>query len=186
MTKLFKWLLFISSYAPLYVLIALDNYDFSITPIAYLKDVILIGRQLAFWITMLVLLIVSFLAIGYYRWISLNDNKVLSDLKPLNESVLSYLITYVVPLTAMEVDSVNSVVVNVLLFIIIGVVYVNSNLVYLNILLILMGYRVYSDAEENVIITNYSKNEITISIGEVDRLPCREVTKGIYLIRKPR
>lgn len=184
MTKLYKWLLFISSYAPLYVLVAISNYDFALTPFVYFKDVWISGNQLIFWVTIIVLLLLSFLAIGYFKWSDLNDSIKLEGLKPMNESILSYLITYVVPLTAMDVSSVNSLLVNVVLFLVIGIVYVNSNLVYLNILLILMGYRVYNDASDNVIITNYTKNELTHSVRDGNNVLCKEVTRGIYLVRR--
>lgn len=184
MTKFYKWLLFISSYAPLYVLIAVDNYDFKQTPYVYFNDVWVNENHLVFWLTIVVLLIVSLLAVSYFKWRSLNDSKMLVGLKPLNENILSYLIMYVIPLTAMDIANVNSLIVNLILFIVIGIVYVNSNLVYLNILLILMGFRVYSDAHDNVIITNFSKDEITSSKVDGKKLPSRMVTNGIYLVRK--
>lgn len=185
MKQMFKWLLFISSYAPLYILIALDNYNFKLAPINYFKSVMQSNQLLLFWIVVICLLILSILAISYFSWISLNDERTLTKLVPLNESVLSYLITYVIPLTAMDITSINSLIVNTILFIVIGLVYVNSDLVYLNVILIIMGYRIYNDESENVIITNYSKNDIKISIVEQTSLPCAEVTKGIYLLRKP-
>lgn len=185
MKRIFKWLLFISSYVPLYILIALDNYNFKLSPMSYFKSVMQSNQLLIFWVVVICLILLSILAISYFSWISLNDERTLTKLTPLNESVLSYLITYVIPLTAMDITSVNSLVVNSILFLVIGIVYVNSDLVYLNVILIIMGYRIYTDGAENVIITNYSKNDIKISIVEESSLPCREVTKGIYLLRKP-
>lgn len=184
MTKFYKWLLFISSYAPLYLLLAINNYDFKLTPVAYFKTVLSSDPKLYFWIVIVTLFIVSFVAVGYFKLISLNDSRSLIGLKPMNESVLSYLITYVIPLTAMNVSSTNSLVVNGLLFMIIGIVYVNSDLLYLNILLILFGYRVYNDPSNNVIITNYSKDELTTYMNTGEWVLCRKVVKGVYLVRR--
>ncbi|AOZ94904.1 hypothetical protein [Paenibacillus crassostreae] len=185
MTRFYKWLLFISSYAPLYLLLAINNYDFKLIPVEYFKTVLGSEPMLYFWIVIVILFIISFVAVGYFRFISLNDSRGLIGLKPMNESVLSYLITYVIPLTAMNVSSTNSLVVNGLLFIIIGIVYVNSDLLYLNILLILFGYRVYNDASNNVIITNYSKDELTNFMNTGERVLCRKVVNGVYLMRRP-
>lgn len=185
MTKLYKWLLFISSYAPLYLLLAINNYDFKLTPVAFFKAVLISETKLYFWIVIVSLFIISFVAVGYFRFISLNDSRSLATLKPINESVLSYLIAYVIPLTAMNISSTNSLVVNGLLFMIIGIVYVNSDLLYLNILLILIGYRVYNDPSNNVIITNYSRDELTTYMNTRERVLCRKVVKGVYLVRRP-
>ncbi|MEC1716988.1 hypothetical protein [Schinkia azotoformans] len=183
MTKFYKWLLFISSYAPLYLLLAISTYDFKLTPFQYYKSILNSGTNLYFWFVIVTLFIVSFVAIGYFKFISLNERRSLTGLKPINESILSYLITYVIPLTAMDVSSINSLVVNGFLFLIIGIVYVNSDLLYLNILLILFGYRVYNDSSNNIIITNYSKNELTIYMNTGESILCRKVVKGVYLVR---
>ncbi|CDX00847.1 Hypothetical protein DPCES_0960 [Desulfitobacterium hafniense] len=184
MTIFYKWLLFISSYTPLYVLLAIDNYNFKCTPIAYFKGVLDDTSLLVFWIVIITLFVISILSVSYFVFISLNDTRVAEDVKPINESVLSYLITYVIPLINMNVNSVNSLLVNLLLFLVIGVVYVKSDLIYLNILLILLGFRVYNDPRGNVIITNYSRDELISSVNTMELLSYRNVVKGVYLVRR--
>ena len=184
MTNFYKWLLFISSYAPLYVLLAINNFHFDCTPVTYFKGVFENVQQLTFWIVITVLFVISIISVSYFELISMNNRKTLKKLKPSNESVLSYLITYVIPLTKMDINSVNSLLVNALLFLMIGIVYVKSDLVYLNILLILLGFRVYIDSTGDVIITNYKKDELTVSINTGESLMCRKVVRGVYLIRR--
>ncbi|RED65530.1 hypothetical protein [Cohnella lupini] len=184
MTKGYKWLLFISSYAPLYVLLGINNYRFESNAIEFMKAEASDSTRLAFWATILVLFAVSFAAIGYFRWIGLNERRSFQGLKPINESVLSYMISYVVPLTALNIDSVNSLAVNAFLFLIFGIVYVNNDLLYLNILLILFGYKVYADASGDVIITNYSKDRLTVMMNNGEPVSCRKVVKGVYLLRR--
>lgn len=186
MTKLYKWLLFISSYAPLYLLLAINNYDFNITPVKYIRGVIGNDQKVVFWIVIIILFVISFVSMGYFKFISQNESRKIQGLKPINENILSYLITYVIPLTAMDINSLNSLVVNALLFLIIGIVYVKSDLVYLNILLILLGFRVYNDTSDNVIITNFKKDELTVSINRDESLLCRKVVRGVYLVRRPK
>jgi hypothetical protein len=184
MTKIYKWLLFISSYAPLYLLLAVNNYDFKLTLIKNINTIISNEQKLIFWIIIISLFLISLVAILYFKLISLNDSRSLNGLKPINDSVLSYFITYVIPLTAMNVLSINSLLINGLLFLIIGVVYVNVDLLYLNILLIFFGYRVYNDQSNNVIITNYNRNDLTIYMNTGEQILCRKIVKNIYLVRK--
>lgn len=186
MTKFYKWLLFISSYAPLYFLLAINNYNFDFTPITFIAEMCGNPRQVTFWIVITVLFSISLVSVSYFEFIGLNERRIVNGLKPLNESVLSYLITYVIPLTAMDISSVNSLLVNALLFIIIGIVYVKSELVYLNILLILLGFRVYNDSTGNVIITNYKKDDLTVFENSNKSLLCRKVVRGVYLLRRPK
>ena len=184
MTKFYKWLLFISSYAPLYVLLAIEIFDFDSTPVTYVKGVFENVHQLTFWIVIIVLFVISIISVSYFKLISMNDRRTLIGLKPLNESVLSYLITYVIPLTNMDIASLNSLLVNAVLFLVIGIVYVKSDLIYLNILLILLGFKVYNDSTGNVIITNYKKDELTVSENTGESLMCRKIVRGVYLIRR--
>ncbi|PLR78335.1 hypothetical protein CU633_05870 [Bacillus sp. V3-13] len=184
MAKFYKWLLFISSYAPLYLLLALNNYKFDKTIIENYKEAISTTHKMTFWIVIISLFIISLITVYVLKHISLNQRRKFQGLKPINDSILSYIITYVVPLTVIDIDSVNSMVVNLVLFMIVGIIYVNNDLLYLNILLIFIGFRVYADNDDNKIITNIEKNELKeLTNANMDML-YREVAKGVYLIRK--
>lgn len=184
MTNFFKWLLFISSYAPLYVLLAINNYNFSCTPLSFIKQVSGNAQHLIFWIVIIFLFIISMVSVIYFKFISLNERRSLTELKPINENVLTYLIPFVIPLIEMDINSLNSLLVNAILFLIIGILYVKSDLVYINILLILIGFRVYIDSVGNVVITDYKKNDLRTSINASEDLLCRKVIKGVYLVRR--
>jgi hypothetical protein len=86
----------------------------------------------------------------------------------------------------MQINSINSLVVNAFIFVIIGIVYVNSDLMYPNIMLILRGFKVYSDLSDNVVITNNKKDALTVSNNTGDELLCRNVVRGVYLVRRPK
>lgn len=184
MPNFFKWLLFISSYAPLYLLLAVNNYKFDNTPFDNYKKILENAQQLTFWIIIIALFMISVLSVSYFRFISLNSKTKISGLTPLNQSVLNYFITYVIPLTNMNINSVNSLIVNALLFLIIGIVYVKSDFVYLNILLIILGFTIYNDSIGNVIITNYKKDDLISFEKSGNSLKCRKVVRGVYLIKR--
>ena len=77
-------------------------------------------QQLIFWIVIIIFFLISIISVSYFEFISMNDRRTLKEPKLLNESVLSYLITDVIPLTNMDINSVNSLLVNALLYLIIG------------------------------------------------------------------
>jgi len=185
-TKFYKWLLFISSYAPLYLLLALNNYEFKKKIDKSFEDVFENTPELIFWIVIGSLLIISLITVFILKGWSLNETRVLGKLTNVNESILSYIITYVVPLTVIDTKDINSMVVNLVLFLIIGFIYVNNDLIYLNVLLIIVGFRVYSDEEGNKIITDLDKNELFDIINDGLFVKYREIAKGVLLIRKER
>lgn len=184
MTSFYKWLLFISSYAPLYLLLAINNYKYNISLISNIKQVSDNIQHLVFWIVVIFLFIISIISVSYFKYISLNARTTVSGLKPINEGVLTYLIPYLIPLLEMNINSINSLLVNALLFLIIGIVYVKSDLLYINILLILLGFKVYTDSNGNVIISDYNGDELTVSQNNNETLQCRKIVKGVYLIRR--
>ncbi|WP_262173159.1 hypothetical protein [Saccharococcus sp. Marseille-Q5394] len=183
-TKFYKWLLFISSYAPLYLLLAINNYNFEESITVNIRKSFEDKPQFIFWLVIIVLFLISLLTVLVLKKWSLNEKMVLGKLSNFNENILSYIITYVVPLTVININDVNSMVVNLVLFLIIGYIYVNNDLIYLNVLLLIVGFRVYSDESGNKIITDLEKNELTEKVNEGVLVKYREIARGVYLIRK--
>lgn len=184
MTQFYKWLLFISSYAPLYLLVALNNYKFEESFLWNFHDVAETSYKQWFWIVLITLFIISIVTVLILQSVSLNETRQIDNLVSINENILSYIITYVVPLTVINIDNINSLLVNLVLFIIIGIIYVNNDLIYLNILIIFIGFHVYKDSMDNKIITNLSKNELKEITVSNEPVKYRELAKGIFLVKK--
>lgn len=180
----FKWILFISSYAPLYLLVAINNYDYGNSVRENIENYSNDKVHLTFWLILFILVIISFIPIIVMKRISMNGTTQLFQMTNYNENILSYIITYVVPLTVININETNSLLVNVILFIMIGIIYVKNDLIYLNILLLLTGFRVYCDQNNIKIITDYSNNEVKEILVSKKVIPLRKLSNEVILIRK--
>jgi len=68
----------------------------------------------------------------------------IKDFEVVSENIVSYVMTYIVPLTTLTVQSkLSDIVVNIILFLIIMILYVRLDLTYLNPVLLLFGYNIY-------------------------------------------
>jgi hypothetical protein len=74
-----------------------------------------------------------------------------------NTEAMGYIVTYLVPFLNVELGSLSNAVSLLLLFVVIGVVYVNSNMIHTNPLLNVFGYHVYEVREgggdSNILVT---------------------------------
>ncbi|GGN59250.1 hypothetical protein GCM10007971_22170 [Oceanobacillus indicireducens] len=86
---------------------------------------------------------------------------VIKNAEFVREDTMGYIVTYIVPLLSMDISSSRSLVINLLLFIIIGTFYVKNDQLFMNPLYNICGYNVFS-AEEDVYITKISKSKLRI------------------------
>ncbi|MBN7275521.1 hypothetical protein GNF18_10250 [Ligilactobacillus pobuzihii] len=81
--------------------------------------------------------------------------------EPLGENVVSYVMTYIVPLTTLTVQSkFSNFIGNIILFIIIMILYIRLDLTYLNPVLILCGYKIYKVYTTNLEGQSYKEDRI--------------------------
>ena len=75
--------------------------------------------------------------------------------------------------------------INILIFIIVGVIFVKSGAIHHALLFVFpLGNRIY-ESGEYVIISNFRQEEMRIAQeDELEGLQARELTKGVYYIRK--
>ncbi|MDU7926047.1 MAG: hypothetical protein E7J43_03985 [Finegoldia magna] len=150
-----KLIMFISSYFPLYIMII----------ILYFKK-ILVGLSeknitwIIFILVLAILIIVSLASVVLLKSGSGKKKKDVIDLERPDDTVLSYIMTYIIPLIANEDSSAEVYIVNILLFILIGYIYLRLNLIYLNPLWAMFGYIVYRDADKEIIITNLPRESL--------------------------
>jgi hypothetical protein len=166
----------VSSYAPLFVLCAFSQ-----------KDNIVLGgeRILGFHELSLALLGLAFLgiisAVGIIYFTKQLPTTSIHTVKANtnNQDTISYLVTYIVPFIGLSFDSRASIVANTLLVIFIGVLYIQSNMIYLNPMLTILGYHLYrievaGAIDQKVLIArNLPKKS--------DRLDAVVLGNGVYL-----
>jgi len=180
LTNLFKVLLFISSYSPLYILVGLCIFPFEeFNGRSILHDQVM----LTVYCILLVFFLFSFLPIWYITKCELNSMIVGKRVTRKNEEVLSYLVTYIVPLLAIDITEKSTLITNGILFMLIGYLYVKSNLIHINITFLLFGWNTYVDELGRIIISKENPDYfMRMNIGD-NNLRVRKLATNIYLHR---
>jgi uncharacterized membrane protein (DUF373 family) len=141
--------LFLSSYSPLFLILALKNVDREAweTPgrsfLAMLLDsfppfaLVLIAVVLVSSAWLYIFLRSAPSRIQRSKW------DTTSVAKHKTGDSLNYIITYIIPFLGFSIDNFWDIAAVGILLIVVGVIYVNSNLLYVNPMLSLFGYRIF-------------------------------------------
>lgn len=152
--------LFIVSYIPLFLILAIQNIDSSCNK----NNVKLTSKEILYNNSVsLFLVLISLLAFFYYLiFIKINSSagfrnpKKISKIKNSGIEYLSYLATYIIPFIGLKFDTWNNLVATGILFLLIGFIYTKTNLLYANPTLALFGYYIFQvsfeDGDEKTII----------------------------------
>ena len=180
---LFRIGLYVSSFFTLYVLLIVDNYKYFNT-LEKVKDIAMFKDFLpaVFSYILLLLIIFSFFALVVIMKIKLNEKHSFVGVCKTEDNLLSYVVTYLVPILSIDITKANSLLVNLGLFSLLGFIYVNNSLVYLNPLFLFFRYNVFLTENNEVIISNYDIYELKNLEGE--RIRTRVLSYKIYLVRK--
>lgn len=181
MKKIFmKCLLFVSSYFPLYIFLLvlnIDNYN-SYEKIQRIPIII-------FLISMLICIILSVISIVLVG-ISKNGTKklLIENIERPDDTIISYIMTYIIPI--LTVDNMNSyeIIVNILLFILIGYLYIRLNLLYLNPLWSMFGYIPYRVNCDTILITNYKISDLKIKLKNEQSIKGFYIANDIFIAKK--
>lgn len=161
-----KIMMFLSSYFPLYIMILIlyfeKYFDICTNPTA---------RKTLFLLALIVAIVISIISLLLCKS---NGDKELNfqKVERPDDTIISYIMTYIIPLLSIDVAKNSTIIVNFLLFIVIGYLYIRLNLVYLNPLWAMFGYVSYRIDEDKILITNISYNN----------LKRRKVVYGYYLV----
>ena len=144
-----KFILFIFSYLPLYCILILDLFDYKflnpkkniIFNIKHVKITIL--EMIIFLLVILLISIVLFYWIIHRSTKKYKSDKII-ELKKENTEIASYIVTYILPLCSLNNSPNIYLLINFVLFIFNMIVYIRLDLIYLNPVIILFGYNVFS------------------------------------------
>lgn len=142
-----RTILFLSSYAPLLLIVAIRNF----------------ALNRGFSLALVLLALISLLVLFRYLHIA-------ADLAPHSLTVksatskdgdaMSYIVTYIFPFLDAPLNDVAKAASLALMFLVLGILYVNSNLIYTNPILNLCGYHVFqietADGKVSALITRRS------------------------------
>lgn len=105
----------------------------------------------------------------------------------IGDGLVSYVMTYIVPLTSLSYSaSISEYVSNILLFLLIMIIYVRMDLVYLNPILILFCFNIFkasSNGQEKYILTRDTFSEFTSRVknSETELI---KLSNSLYFLKK--
>lgn len=139
-----RTVLFLSSYAPLLLIVAIRNYALN---------------RVFSWV-LLLLALASLLVLFRYLHVASSlapHSLTVKSATSKDGDAMSYIITYIFPFLDAPLNDLPKAASLVLLFLVLGILYVNSNLIYTNPILNLSGYHVFqietTDGKISALIT---------------------------------
>ena len=171
MTNLFvRCMLFVSSYFPLMVIFS----------------ILLFYKNLPAAIVIFVVGLVSLVVLGgYFRQTAstktLYVHKV-TGLQKRDGDIMSYIASYLVPFVTFPLDGWQQIAAIIVFLLVLLIVYVNSNMIYINPMLSLAGYHLYEVSINNGNVLHYLITRYEVELEQ----PIRYVrmSDGIFLGRK--
>lgn len=148
-----KSILFITSYIPLYIILFVQYYDFSIS--LYKQPLLLI---LLIIIIVAILVLILFIVIIKKQKILIETVEV-RNVKQLKESNLTYLLSNIIPLIAFDFTNRQQIVSFLIIFFVLLMMYAKYCLISYNPTTELLGYTSYS---AEVCANNQKIRDITI------------------------
>lgn len=205
MIQILSWKisLFFVSFSPLFVILSikafLELYSKNIENKKLSEEIVNIVikyfvelSQNFFWLVVLILSIMPPVIFLIRMGISIvrKGNQVsleISEPSQLDDGIVSYVMTYIVPLTSLSFSaSLSEYISNILLFLIIMVLYVRMNLVYLNPVLIILGFNIFKatiNGSERYILTRNSFPQFG-SLSKRTSVAMLKLNNNFYFIRK--
>lgn len=191
MTLFMKWGMFILSYIPLYFLLAIQHLKYKKIPRSF--DEILSAWsehrvQFYFWIVLIILFCISIcMLILFIRIFTKGGNLskpdfTLKDVTNLQDNQMSYLLTYVVPLASIsELSDGRALLTNLFLFLLIGKMYTQNNLIYVNPAFSIAGFSVFQ-ANNKVYISRISRENLKLILTHEEKIYIRELGSDMYYL----
>jgi len=152
-----KWVLFLIAYYPLFLILLIKNsslldrligLNFSSFTFKELNDPIIYGVGIG---------IIFLILIKFFIKFQTNSNtmqyKIIS-FKDVSHETLNYVLTYIIGFLSLNLCNLKDILCILILLSVIGIIYINSNLLYINPVLQLFGFSIYK--------LNVSKNNSDI------------------------
>ena len=141
-------------------------------------------------ISLMLLILVSVYKI--YQLLKLNGNERRQlptdmEVSPESDSLMNYIVTYFTPLISFDMTDTKSVVMNIILFLLIGLMYVGSSASYLNPVLGVFGFKIFGVTgypNAHHIISNLSFDELETTKKRGDDVTSYRLGDGIFIIKR--
>lgn len=146
----FRIILFLLSYLPLFIIFFINSIN-----------------SLFSFIFLLILVFISVSSFLYFKSAIKNSNKeyaIINNFENKNEMMIEYIFLYIIPF--MDIESTNQFISFLVIFFIVGSIYVKSDLIVINPILSLFGYNIY-------------KTKISFKGKSLNNKTCYLITKEI-------
>lgn len=167
--------MFISSYFPLYIMLLILHFD----KIKTIFDGATV-KKVAFLICIVLSILISLLSSLMILSGTGTKQLLISELERPDDTVISYMMTYIIPILSIDFQNYGVIAVNFIMFLLIGYLYIRLNLLYLNPLWSIAGYLAYRVNSEVVVITNIKYSELK----RLNKLKGYYVANDIFIARK--
>lgn len=168
-SKFPKLLLFILSMAPFFIILGLMTMD---VPISFARDAKFIGwadlwqnTRIGLYIiaiSIIVELLILFLFSKVCSNVSGEQTEKIESIEDRNFELISFVTSIFLPLISFQYDQLSHWIVTLVIIVIIGYIFCNSDSYYTNPTLALFGYRLYTVGLNNLCETNKQIRRITI------------------------
>lgn len=178
-----KGMLFLSSFSPLYIVVAFKSYDVEYSLFGYpVPSLQLGGFSLSFLaVACILLLVVSLLFLGFVLRITRSEEGQLETAEVCenrNDLVAEYLTVYIFPLAVLNYSDLADIAIFATLFVAIGAIQIRSTRLYINPVLAASGFTIYKariKGEDRLIL---SKEKLKRSDALVKST---ELSNGVYV-----
>jgi len=183
LTRFSKWMIYMSSYCILYLLLIIRIFGFSTLGDKTLTETwfFRFESNKVLIISLLVLFVVSIIwTRAIPRW--KNNTRVKYRLrKNATIDMAIFLVTFIVPMITIDIDGFG-IVLTILLFIFFGVAFVLTDIIHISPVFLMLGYKLYS-SETVHILSKRSLEEINLLLDEdIEGIPGRELCKNTYIL----
>ena len=183
MTKFSRWMLYISSYSLLYVLLIFRVIGFRPYEKMNLVDT---------WIQIFsankpLLLTLSFLFMVSTIWILLfknwkNNTRYNKKIdKNISFEMVGFIFPYLISMSTITIDGFG-VLINVVIYLVIGISFVYSEKIYFSPVFLLLGFKLYSNGVDHI-LTKKSIDSFNLAVEEnLSGVEARELARNIFII----
>ncbi|EGO5055061.1 hypothetical protein ACX35A_002312 [Enterococcus faecalis] len=175
-----KWKLYISSYLPLYFLLLVKEYKHVIAVFTHFNT--------SGWASLFVCIMIATFLYSIYLIRKIFFGKpiktfnISGEFEQVADNVMSYVMTYIVPVISVDFSEPVTLLTNILLFIFIGIVYVKNDLIYLNPV-ISVSHNIYIN-EKDIVISKYSLGELQRFNKEHIRMVGKKLSSNVILYQE--
>ncbi|MBV1028727.1 hypothetical protein CRD67_03735, partial [Listeria monocytogenes] len=92
--------------------------------------------------------------------------------------------TYIVPMLSINPFNLWSLISNTFLFIIIGIIYISNNLIFLNPVIAVLGFKIFEDDKGAVVITKMSIGDLDAFKKSNTEVMKYEIDSNIYMLKE--